>query len=31
MVKEAMIAEGLEIIDTITLGEWASVVAKLGE
>lgn len=31
MVKETMIAEGLEIIDTITLGEWASVVAKMGE
>lgn len=31
MVREAMIAEGLEIIDTITLGEWASVVARLGE
>ncbi len=31
MVKTAMIAEGLEIIDTIILGEWASVVAKMGE
>ncbi|WP_352419847.1 50S ribosomal protein L11 methyltransferase [Proteiniborus sp.] len=31
IVKEAMIAEGLEIIDTITLGEWACVVSKLGE
>lgn len=31
MVKEAMIAEGLNIIDTITLGEWICIVAKLGE
>ncbi|MFA5524832.1 MAG: 50S ribosomal protein L11 methyltransferase [Tissierellales bacterium] len=31
MVKEAMILEGLEIIETITLGEWDSVVARLGE
>lgn len=31
MVKEAMMEEGLDIIDTITMGEWACIVAKLGE
>ncbi|SDZ19741.1 [LSU ribosomal protein L11P]-lysine N-methyltransferase [Proteiniborus ethanoligenes] len=30
-VKEAMIEEGLEILDTVTMGEWVCIVAKLGE
>ena len=31
MVKKAIIEEGLSIIDTMTLGEWACIVGKLGE
>lgn len=31
LVQDAMKAEGLVIVDTITLGEWACIVAKLGE
>lgn len=31
MVKDAMMDEGLVIIDTITMGEWVCIVARLGE
>lgn len=31
MVKDALMTKGMEVIDVITMGEWACIVSKFGE